>query len=309
MYGPGLQLPLISGRRRVYYGTWGLGLFQSLYEPAQGTLLSMPLMPEWYLLIGLLTLVSGLGALWPPLLVALPVLALCLLLAIAGAAKSAARPTLRIHPRSSGGRKAALLALTMMLHLLQPLARLAGRLKHGLSPWRLRGHTSVALPVARTMTAWSETWRGADQRLHAIEVALRERGSTAVRGGEFDRWDLEVRCGTLGRARARMAIEEHGQGKQLIRLRRWPRASRLAPAATGSLLVLGLACALGGTLLLAGVFAGMSLLVALRVAFESSAAAGALASSFHETCDRAPTAQSAVREQPASLRRGAESVA
>jgi hypothetical protein len=53
----------------------------------------------------------------------------------------------------------------------------------------------------------------------------------------------------------------------------------------------------------------MSLLVALRVAFESSAAAGALASSFHETCDRAPTAQSAVREQPASLRRGAESVA
>lgn len=37
MYGRGLQLPLLSGRKRVYHGTWGLGPFQSVYEPAQGS--------------------------------------------------------------------------------------------------------------------------------------------------------------------------------------------------------------------------------------------------------------------------------
>jgi GT2 family glycosyltransferase len=306
MYGTGLQLPLISGRRRIYHGTWGLGLFQSVYEPTQGTLLSMPLMPEWYLLIGALGLLSGLGAVWPPLLVTLPVLALCLLLAIAGAAKSAARPALLTNQRCSGRRNGAFLALTMILHLLQPLARLMGRLEYGLSPWRLRGNASVAPPVARTLTAWSERWRGADQRLHAIEVALRERGTTVVRGGEFDAWDLEVRCGTMGRARARMAIEEHGQGKQLIRLRHWPRVSRLAPAATGSLLILALVCAVGGTPWLAIVLAGMSSVLVLRVVFESCAAAGALASSLRQTSRPAHEPEAAASEKPALEEREAE---
>jgi hypothetical protein len=269
----------------------------------------MPLMPEWYLLIGALAVLSGLGAVWAPLLVALPMLALCLLLAIAGAARSAAGPAFFIHRRSSGRRKAARLALTMALHLLQPLARLAGRLERGLSPWRSRGHGSLTIPVTRTLTAWSETWRGPDQRLRAIEVALREQGTTVVRGSEFDRWDLEVRCGTMGRTRALIAIEEHGQGKQLIRLRCWPRVSRLAPAATGSLLVLGLACALGGIPWPAAVLAGMSLVVVLRVLFESCAAAGALTRSFREVSDPAQESDPAASEQPVSLRRGAQVVA
>ncbi len=39
-----------SGRSRVYGGVWGSAAYQSLYEPAPATLLSLPLMPEWYLL-------------------------------------------------------------------------------------------------------------------------------------------------------------------------------------------------------------------------------------------------------------------
>jgi hypothetical protein len=309
MYGRGLQRPPLSGRQRIYHGTWGLGLFQSVYEPTDGTLLSMPLMPEWYLLTGALGVLSGLGALWQPLLVAVPMLTLCLALAIAGAAKSAAAPPLCVHQRCSRRTKATLLVLTMALHLVQPLARLAGRLRHGLSPWRLRGHRSVAMPLARTRTAWSESWRGADQRLYAIEAALREHGTVVVRGGEFDRWDLEVRCGAMGRARARIAIEEHGQGRQLIRLRCWPRISRLSATATGSLLALGFVCAVGGTLWLAGVLACLSLLVVLRVIFECSAGVGAAANSFRETSNPAVRADAAPSERRASVRPEAEIMA
>ena len=34
---------------------------------------------------------------------------------------------------------------------------------------------------------------------------------------DFDLWDLEIRGGLFGAVRSRMAIEEHGGGKQLVR--------------------------------------------------------------------------------------------
>jgi len=45
------------------------------------------------------------------------------------------------------------------------------------------------------------------------------------RGGGFDRWDLQIRSGLFGEVRLLMAIEEHGEGKQLIRFRSWPWCS------------------------------------------------------------------------------------
>jgi hypothetical protein len=49
-------------------------------------------------------------------------------------------------------------------------------------------------------------------------VLVRERQAVR-RGGDFDRWDLEVRGGLLGYIRAIGMIEEHGAGKQAFRLR------------------------------------------------------------------------------------------
>ena len=47
----------------IYYGTWGTGLFQSVYQRAPGILGSLPLMPEWYLVIaGCWRASSALGA-------------------------------------------------------------------------------------------------------------------------------------------------------------------------------------------------------------------------------------------------------
>jgi hypothetical protein len=58
-----------------------------------------------------------------------------------------------------------------------------------------------------------------------IDLDFRVRGIPARRGGDFDRWDLELRGGPFAAARLRMAVEEHAEGRQLVRLRAWPRVS------------------------------------------------------------------------------------
>jgi glycosyltransferase involved in cell wall biosynthesis len=74
LYGRGFALPITFGRSRIYGGVWGSAGFQSLYDPAPASLLLLPLMPEWYLVICALGLLSALGLWWPPLLYALPLL-------------------------------------------------------------------------------------------------------------------------------------------------------------------------------------------------------------------------------------------
>jgi hypothetical protein len=55
-------------------------------------------------------------------------------------------------------------------------------------------------------------------------ASLPGAGAAVRRGGDFDRWDLEVRGGLLGTARLMMVIEEHGDGRQYVRIRIWPMA-------------------------------------------------------------------------------------
>src|SRR5438067_6720344 len=74
LYGKGLARTLGYRRARIYHGIWGTGLFQSLYQPAAPTLWSLPLMPEWHLGTVVLAVLSALGAVWPRLLLALPLL-------------------------------------------------------------------------------------------------------------------------------------------------------------------------------------------------------------------------------------------
>ena len=60
----------------MYSGTWGSAPFQSIYQPTLSPLWSLPLMPEWYLVVIVLAALSLLGLLWAPLLVASPLLVL-----------------------------------------------------------------------------------------------------------------------------------------------------------------------------------------------------------------------------------------
>jgi hypothetical protein len=116
--------------------------------------------------------------------------------------------------------------LIILLHLIQPVARLYGRLKNGLTPWRKRGAPlqwgSISLFKKKSYTYWSEEWKAAEDWLQSIEKNLIDIKSRVRRGGEFDNWDLEVKTGLFSKSRAIITIEEHGSGKQLLRLRSKP---------------------------------------------------------------------------------------
>jgi hypothetical protein len=235
LYGTGAGAGLWR-RWRVYYGVWGSGLFQRLYQPAPGAVGSLPLMPEWLLVVLGLAGLSLLGLAWTPLLVvALPLFLVAAAFIPLDAILVASRADFAIHPRRERWKRRA---LTAILNVLQPVARLRGRIDHGLTPWRRRGRAKPAWPVARELTIWSEHWVSAETWLLIAEEGLRAEGMALEVGGEFDRWDLEVRGGFFGCARLRLAVEEHGGGKQLARFRIWPR---IAPA--GPLLILPFAVA------------------------------------------------------------------
>jgi O-antigen biosynthesis protein len=214
-------------RGRIFHGTWGTALFQSVYQPGPDVLAKLLLTPEWHLFGITLLALLALGADWLPALFAVPLL-LCVVMApsfqaFAGAAEAscsmANRPYLA---------RLALLCVTAYLHLLQPLARLHGRFAsfatHRAS-WHAVGARDLSLPRSRSVSLWSERWKPPEARLESVETGLWKMGATPIRGGDFDRWDLEVRAGRLGGARLQMAVEEHGGGKQLVRFRARPRYS------------------------------------------------------------------------------------
>ncbi len=219
-------------RRRslVRYGTWGGGLFQSVYDSPR-MVSGMLQAPEGLLLTALLGGVSVLGLLWEPLLTALP----AFLVAIAWILGSAVSSGWRAHPAAPGSpRREALTRrlVTAWLFFLQPFARLIGRLRNGLSPWRRRrGPARPTLPRPRTLEVWGERWREPRAWVEQLQDGLATAGGFIRSGGPFDRWDLDLRAGALGGVKIRTVVEEHGEGKQLFRARVWPRvggAGRLA---------------------------------------------------------------------------------
>jgi GT2 family glycosyltransferase len=263
-------------RGRVGYGTWGSNLFQSLYDRTPSTLGALPLMPEWYLLIGLLALLSIVGIFQPivPWASGAPVRVELLLLA--GAALALAVKAVRSAwhaPNGSTPDGLSVRSLTAALFLLQPIARLVGRLRGGLTPWRRRGDLAFAFPWPRKRQVWSEHWRSQTDRLLALEHDLRARCMSIMRGGDTDRWDIQVRIGPLGSARLRAAVEEHGQGRQLVRYRVWPRWSRALPVVL-ALLALWFVGTVGHDPYLAAIVGGVFLLVVVRACREAGAGVG-----------------------------------
>jgi GT2 family glycosyltransferase len=254
LYGNGLNRALLFRRWRVYHGVWGSGLFQSLYETAPGRLSSMPLMPEWYLVVAGLIGLSLLGLLWPPLLLAAPLTLLAVGVLVGQAIINGKNFSFAGEPLSAWGRLKRY-TVTALLYLLQPLARLAGRLRYGLTPWRRRGKPAFAFPRPQAHAVWSECWRVPEQRLESMETALREQGAVVKRGGDYDRWDLEVRGGLFGTVRARATVEEHGGGKQLVRLYSWPQFALAAFVLTVLFGLLAVLAAVDGVWIVAGVLA------------------------------------------------------
>jgi GT2 family glycosyltransferase len=200
LYGRGIAAAL-SRRARVYHGRWGSAPFQSVYRPAHSGLGAVPLMPEWYLVVAILAAFSVLGLAWAPLALAAPLAAVGALASVASAVRGAAGAAFH---GVGGTRLHRMRLLTAWLHLIQPLARLRGRLDGGLTPWRRRVRVAFTSPRAATWSLWTERRHEAHEWLAALESALRARGHVVAHGGDWDAWDLEVRTGTLGSVRVLM---------------------------------------------------------------------------------------------------------
>jgi GT2 family glycosyltransferase len=276
LYGKGLTR-MLGRKQRVYHGLWGRAPFQSLHEAAPSLLTVLPTMPEWYVVLLGLGGLSALSLLWPKLVVIFPFFLLAGSATLWQAVLSASQASFP-SASTSGIVRASLYVLTGSLHLLQPLARLWGRVRHGLTALRSRGSHRMQIPWPRTSTTWSERWRAPEQALESFVDLLRRDGAVLVLGGECDRWDIEVRGGTLGAARLFMTVEEHGAGKQFFRFRRWPRFSRGGVLAVLLLTVLSVGAALDQYWIAYNMLALATLTLLGRTLFESGRAMSALQS-------------------------------
>ena len=145
--------PLRRRGGRIGYGTWGSNLFQSLYDRTPSTLGTLPLMPEWYLLIGLLAVLSIVGIFEQPLV---PV-------DIGRSGANRAAPPRGRSSRPCRQSRTQRLARSDAAHRLTacgqrrhcgPVPAPAsgashGRMRGGLTPWRQRGELA-SLSVAPT---------------------------------------------------------------------------------------------------------------------------------------------------------------
>lgn len=280
VYGKGLRKTLDWRGERIHHGSWGSALFQSVYHPAPDGFWWLPLLPEWYLVIVALAALSALGLVWTPMFMFLPLFAIATGLVIAQAYLAAMGASFAFAPHPPSGRL-ALRGLTFLLHLLQPLARLVGRRWDGITPSG-SGLYPLACPRSRTFSTWCEQWQPAGERLEAIEACLQSERVAVYRGGDYDRWDLSVRGGIFASVRGLLAIEEHGAGKQLVRLRVWPKISPLgvaAPLGLFALASLGLLAQAWAAGVILGAFA---LLLSLRVTQECGAAMAAVRAAMEQ---------------------------
>jgi hypothetical protein len=229
-------------------------------------------MPEWYVIVAALGFFSLLGMEWAPLLLTFPLFLLAAALPVAHALTCASRLSFNDRPPQLRRR---LKALTVLLHLMQPMARLIGRIKLGLTPWRRCGVVSSIthpLPWPKTFTIWSTQWRSPIAWLESVEQNIKTLRTVVLRGGDFDGWDLELRGGLLGSVRVLMAIEEHGGGNQFVRVRSWPHCTTAGIFMTLFFAALGAASATAHAWIACGVLNSIALVLMMRVLIECSSA-------------------------------------
>jgi O-antigen biosynthesis protein len=149
---------------------------------------------------------------------------------------------------------------------MQPVA---GRLKHGLTPWRKRGagfNIKYLFTSRRSnLTYWSEKWHSTEEWLTGIEKNLIGLKARVKRGGEFDAWDLHARNDLFSTSRCSLLIEEHGSGKQLVRLKYRLQIAPFAIAACLSGLVLSAFSWQDQNWLVTGILLVCSLLIFFRI--------------------------------------------
>jgi len=279
LYGgaePGLQL----GGPVIYRGTFGEGLFQTLYQPPAAHWTLLPGTLEWHVIALLLCMLWGIGS-------AASILAPAMLgLSFTVAALRAAQAP--IDPKYKSIKSRLVVA---GLCYLQPLVRSWWRYRTRLFP-PLPTHepklqnAPLRLPLTgvRIMEFWDESWRDRTELLGSIVGYLTNHRWAARVDSGWNDWDLEIHCHPWTVLQVCTAQENHGSGKRLIRVRYRLRPSEYARA----IAALGLAATAlafhGQTLFLAVIAALLAVLYAClwwrgrRLASQAMEAIQALAS-------------------------------
>ena len=258
IYSP---LPFLStaAERRVNTGVWGTAAFPSIYSTQARQWRYLPHSPAWIaaslvlLLIGVFGPLAGMDAAWLPLIAG-----------VFGGATTLARCALcgwrsnldglpAIGRRSMRQSRFLYRGIIAWLHLLQPLARLRGRLR-GLSrpqavvpkhmtrhPWKspmptFRDIVTSAQLVTHAGTErsfWCQSWVSHTVLLTELVGVLRASRPAQIvdvdEGWRPDR-DLSLAIGRWGWLHVGTLVEEHEHGACLFRVR-----ARLRPSFAGTL--------------------------------------------------------------------------
>jgi hypothetical protein len=217
LYGPSPRGVALD-RPMIYYGLFGAGLFQCLYQPRRADWMMLPGTLEWH---GAIALICLTAPHWPAVaLIAVSVMwSLSLLVAAAQARRA------RLERRYDGLSSRLLI---MGLCYLQMLVRSWSRQKARLFAYRQPiGVLPVDSPLPWTFPItlrhsapyWSERGQERTELLaHVIGLLDEHRWSKNLDTG-WENWDLEVSCHPWSVVRIATAQENHGEGKRLIRVR------------------------------------------------------------------------------------------
>jgi glycosyltransferase involved in cell wall biosynthesis len=226
IYGD-LGMSLFSSRPVIYHGVFGRGLFQTLYEAPSSMLSYLPFTLEWNL-IGLVLLIGAVIAGRHQFLAGLP-----LLLAVVWAAARAWRA--KVDPRFDGvGSRLLITALIYLGPLVRSLQRYLYRIQGSTNLARIQFEELSQPPTVHWLrrrlflSYWSDHALEKENLLHAvIEFLVPRKYLIAIDQGWTD-CDVTIHRGIWSRADLKVAVENHGGSKRLLRTRCRVRESRLA---------------------------------------------------------------------------------
>jgi hypothetical protein len=242
IYGE-LTTAVLSRKPVIYFGTFGRGLFQSMYEPPSSLLAYLPFTLEWNMIAVLLFLA---GLVSPSML---PIAVVPLVVSLAWAAGTAANA--RVDPRFGGLAARGLIA---MLTYLGPLMRGMQRYL-----WRARGHADIeqiGVPEHRApsridwrrlgyvLRYWSGQGHEKEGLLGGLMEFLIPRKYLIAMDPGWNPWDLEIYRGIWTKARVAVAKENHGGPNGVLCARvdiRLTRVSQLAMGGFGLAALCGIA--------------------------------------------------------------------
>ncbi len=265
IYSP---LPFIRSftRSRVNSGVWGTAAFPSVYSSGARPLELFPHSPAWMAASAALVAAGAFGLLTASHRAAWLLLAtgaVGWMTTIVRCAMFARRSDLSSLPpvgRCSPGQSRLLYrVLIAWLHLIQPLARMRGRIRGVWSlpqvvapelvtrrPWETtlpslrdaRGSVLLLLGGTTERSFWSESWTAHPTLLTELAAVLRA-SRPALLVDLDDGWrpdrDVSLAVGRWGWLHVRALVEEHSEGRCLLRV-----GTRLRPSLAGTVQALAL---------------------------------------------------------------------